>query len=153
MPPMRAPAWYITWRSRFAPARWRWTRVILSLYAGMALTSLAYLAVVRANPIDGHSNPPANSTPTVGFLTLTAMFGIMVLSPFITMAAAAACMLMDYRWRSRARTLQGRMCGNCLHDLRGLGDAGHCPECGHPFSLDQLRRYWKGVEIPPTPVP
>lgn len=55
--------------------------------------------------------------------------------------------------KKRARSLQGRMCGNCLHDLRGLGDAGKCPECGHPFSIDQLRRYWRGVDIPPTPVP
>lgn len=153
MTAMRPPAWYIAWRSRFAPVRWRWTRVLLGIFGGITLTSLSYLSVAKANTIDGQANPPTNSSPTAGFLILMAMFGIMVLSPFITMVASAAYMLMDFRWRSRARSLQGRMCGNCLHDLRGLGDAGHCPECGHPFSLDQLRRYWKGVEIPPTPVP
>ncbi len=87
------------------------------------------------------------------FGLLMSAAGVLMLTPLALIVFTISDMIKSYRWRSRARTLQGRMCGNCLHDLRGLGDAGHCPECGHPFSLDQLRRHWKGVEIPPTPVP
>lgn len=76
---------------------------------------------------------------------------LVVLAPFLTMGTSGVYLFQEYRWRSRARSFHGRMCGNCLHDLRGLGDAGKCPECGHPFSLDQLRCYWKGIDIPPTP--
>jgi len=89
----------------------------------------------------------------IGYTLLVSTLGVCGLTQLLVIVFTIADLLMVRRWRSRARSLQGRMCGNCLHDLRGLGDAGHCPECGHPFSLDQLRRYWKGVEIPPTPVP
>lgn len=89
----------------------------------------------------------------IGYTVFMSTLGVWGLTQLLVIVVTIAGMLKERRWRSRARSLQGRMCGNCLHDLRGLGDAGHCPECGHPFSLDQLRRYWKGVEIPPTPVP
>ena len=151
MTSMRALAWYITWRSRFAPIRWRWTRVILTIHGSVAILCLALPlfkiipSAILNRPISSGGNEPSISW---GDLLLAAI----VLSPMIVVVPSAFLFaFMHLRWRSRAHSLQGRMCGNCLHDLRGLGDAGNCPECGHPFSLDQLRRYWKGIDIPPTP--
>ncbi len=150
MPPMRAPAWYIAWRSRFAPIRWRWTRVILALHGSVAVLSLA-LPLFKFIPNEILSAPISSggTEPSIRWGDVT--IGAVILGPLVIVTPSAMLFAFKYhRWRSRARSFQGRMCGNCLHDLRGLGDAGHCPECGHPFSLDQLRGYWKGIDITPT---
>ena len=38
---------------------------------------------------------------------------------------------------------QGQACGHCLFDLRGLGNTGHCPECGRPFDISTTSEAWK----------
>ena len=148
---MQAPAWYITWRSRFAPIRWRWTRVILTIHMSVAILCLA-LPLFKFIPNGALSRPVSSggTEPSMSWGDL--MFFAVVFGPSAIVMPTALLFAFKYQsWRSRARSFQGRMCGDCLHDLRGLGDAGKCPECGHPFSLDQLRRYWKGIHIPPTP--
>lgn len=145
---MQARAWYITRRSHIPPILRRWSRVGIGVYVLWVLMTatgfmiLHFTMSAAVSPLQG-----------IGYTVLVSTLGVCGLTQLLVIVFTIADLLMVRRWRSRARSLQGRMCGNCLHDLRGLGDAGHCPECGHPFSLDQLRRYWKGVEIPPTPVP
>ncbi|MCG3129426.1 MAG: hypothetical protein FLDDKLPJ_00153 [Phycisphaerae bacterium] len=34
-------------------------------------------------------------------------------------------------------------CLRCGYDLRHLGEAGHCPECGQAFRCEDVRRLWK----------
>lgn len=149
---MQAPAWYITWRSRFAPIRWRWTRVMLLIDGSLAAIVLVACIGLKFFPSVAPSTPPMSTSRSIALdSALSVALILVVLAPLLTMATSGVYLFQEYRWRSRAHSLQGRMCGNCLHDLRGLGDAGKCPECGHPFSLDQLRRYWKGIDIPPTP--
>lgn len=148
---MRAHAWYVHWRNQFAPIRWRWTRVILALHGSAVVLSLA-TPLIRFIPNELLSAPISSGGTGLPIRWGDVTAGAAVLGPFVIITPSALLFAFKYlRWQKRARSLQGRMCGNCLHDLRGLGDAGTCPECGHPFSLDQLRRYWKGVEIPPTP--
>lgn len=38
---------------------------------------------------------------------------------------------------------RGRVCGNCLFELEGLGDTGVCPECAHPFEIETTIRGWE----------
>ncbi len=148
---MRPRAWYVKWRNQFAPIRWRWTRVILALHGSGVVLSLA-APLIKFIPDELLSAPISSggTRPWIRWGDVTA--GVVVIVPFVIITPSALLFAFKYlRWQKRARSLQGRLCGNCLHDLRGLGDAGTCPECGQPFSLDQLRLYWKGVEIPPTP--
>lgn len=35
-----------------------------------------------------------------------------------------------------------RLCLKCRYDLSGCGPAGLCPECGHPYDIDLVRRSW-----------
>jgi ABC-type nitrate/sulfonate/bicarbonate transport system permease component len=44
---------------------------------------------------------------------------------------------------------QGRACINCVHDLRGLGETGTCPECGHAFDVAADSRRWERVKMLP----
>ena len=46
------------------------------------------------------------------------------------------------RIRRAVATSKGRSCMRCVYDLRGLGDSGACPECGHSFCIDQDRKAW-----------
>lgn len=41
----------------------------------------------------------------------------------------------------------GRACTHCVHDLRGLGDTGTCPECGHAFDVAVDVRRWARVNM------
>lgn len=50
------------------------------------------------------------------------------------------------RVRGRLRETRGRLCPACLHDLRGIGDEGQCPECGGVFSKESLADWWGSVE-------
>ncbi|MDX2146665.1 MAG: hypothetical protein SFZ23_04005 [Planctomycetota bacterium] len=36
----------------------------------------------------------------------------------------------------------GKACVSCLHDLRGIGESGNCPECGRAFDLGENARMW-----------
>jgi hypothetical protein len=51
------------------------------------------------------------------------------------------------RIRLAVRAAQGRACINCVHDLRGLGDTGACPECGHAFDIAADARRWERVNM------
>lgn len=35
-----------------------------------------------------------------------------------------------------------RVCTSCLYSLAGHGETGACPECGQPFTADELRETW-----------
>jgi len=37
----------------------------------------------------------------------------------------------------------GKVCGNCLFPLDGLDDEGVCPECGHPYEINQTIEDWR----------
>lgn len=62
-----------------------------------------------------------------------AILGAQVLCYVLLLAAGLIIGIRHVRnWRRFAR-LGGRMCLRCGFDLRGLPDAGRCPECGEPF--------------------
>lgn len=56
-------------------------------------------------------------------------------------------------WRGQRRirlavgAAQGRACINCVYDLRGLGQTGTCPECGHAFDIAADARRWERVNM------
>ncbi len=47
------------------------------------------------------------------------------------------------RLARRALDNEFRMCEHCTYDLRGLPHRHTCPECGHEYDLDILRRIWR----------
>ena len=46
------------------------------------------------------------------------------------------------RIKRALQAAEGRACVACIYDLRGLGDTGTCPECGHLFCIKQDRKAW-----------
>jgi hypothetical protein len=36
-------------------------------------------------------------------------------------------------------------CPWCLYDLTGAPEVAACPECGAPYTLDGVRKYWPGI--------
>jgi len=46
------------------------------------------------------------------------------------------------RIKRAVQATEGHSCLGCMYDLRGLGDTGICPECGHLFCIDQDRKTW-----------
>jgi hypothetical protein len=38
-------------------------------------------------------------------------------------------------------------CPQCFFDLRGLPDVGRCPECGGPFSIQDLQARWQETTV------
>lgn len=119
-----------------------------SLAAFLSLACIGFKLFPGVTP----STPPMSTSRSIALdSALLVLLILVVLAPMLTMATSGVYLFREYRWRSHACSFQGRMCGNCLHDLRGLGDAGNGPECGHPFTLEQLRQYWKGVEIEAAP--
>lgn len=63
------------------------------------------------------------------------------------MTGSCIVLALQYPRRRMLRKLErtgGVACLNCFHDLRGLDDQGHCPECGRPCriadNLELLRR-------------
>ncbi|GAB4551627.1 MAG: hypothetical protein Tsb0013_13720 [Phycisphaerales bacterium] len=59
-----------------------------------------------------------------GVLVILACLGIMSLS----------------RWQRHGNAIE---CPDCAHDLRGLTDDGICPECGAPYSREELLRIYR----------
>ena len=39
--------------------------------------------------------------------------------------------------------MQWQVCLECGQPVAGLGDSGHCPECGEAFQIDENRGGWK----------
>lgn len=84
-------------------------------------------------------------TPIAGLFFVCAL-GI----PLVFLVEAGASLMLDSgraaRVRGPLRETRGRLCPACLHDLRGIGDAGQCPECGEAFTRDSLADWWGSVE-------
>ena len=45
--------------------------------------------------------------------------------------------------RRAVRECRGRVCTNCLYDLRGQPDDGQCPECGQRYLMLTVLAQWK----------
>ena len=61
-----------------------------------------------------------------------------------------------YRGRRRAADLRAcdwKRCERCFFDLRGLSDAGKCPECGEDYMIWKVRRNWRELYDPPRKKP
>lgn len=58
------------------------------------------------------------------------------------------------RTRGRLEECDSKCCLYCLHDLRGIGSDGQCPECGAEFVIENVREAWKTefFKGPETPV-
>jgi len=48
-----------------------------------------------------------------------------------------------YRTRSRAASLDYRICPECGYSLVDLDEVGMCPECGTPYNPVELEVVWK----------
>ena len=66
---------------------------------------------------------------------------------------APVCVAVGVAWRRRMRARKqlavsdGRCCTACLHDLRGLGESGVCPECGATFDVAADRKAWRKARL------
>ncbi len=71
--------------------------------------------------------------------------------PFYCFAPLFAALFCISRGQRRIKhavlAAHGRACINCVYDLRGLGDTGSCPECGHPFDSAADRQCWARAGI------
>ena len=76
----------------------------------------------------------ASGIPTMA-ITLVVMFGPLLAGFAIQRRALS-------RIRRAVTTSKGRSCMRCVYNLRGLGETGACPECGHSFCIDQDRMAW-----------
>ena len=47
------------------------------------------------------------------------------------------------RLKRRVREHGGKLCTACLFPLKGLGDAGTCPECGTDYDIATTIEAWK----------
>jgi hypothetical protein len=61
----------------------------------------------------------------------------------VMIAGQAVAIVNLIRLRRRLRETRGRVCLKCGFDLRGLGEAGACPECGRPFDIPADRARWR----------
>lgn len=67
-----------------------------------------------------------------------------------TFAWGASCLRMR-DWRRFVQTVREaeyRVCPTCGYPLKGLADAGNCPECGEVYELDALRQQWESAVKP-----
>ncbi len=69
-----------------------------------------------------------NFFPTLGYVVYVPV--ILLLGVFVAIAA-----FMHWRYLHRIR--KSRLCPNCRYDLRGATEM-RCPECGRPFTLEEL---------------
>lgn len=76
-----------------------------------------------------------------------------LLGSLVAIFSMVVGILLQSWGRSRlSRRLQqsdGRLCPRCHYNLAGLTDEGHCPECGEPYSPDQLAEAWRRALRPP----
>ena len=52
------------------------------------------------------------------------------------------------RFVQTVREAEYRVCPTCGYPLKGLADAGNCPECGEAYELDALREQWESAVKP-----
>ncbi len=60
--------------------------------------------------------------------------------------ARVAAWIRYRRWRHRAkgaRAVAYRMCVRCWYSLAGSPAGGVCPECGEPYTPEDLRERWQ----------
>ena len=67
-----------------------------------------------------------------GWLGLTGLFGLSGLLQLFWVIPV----------RRKIIAHDGKVCGNCLFVLNGLGDQGICPECGDEFVLEETVAGW-----------
>ena len=51
------------------------------------------------------------------------------------------------RIAKRLRALGPVLCPKCFYALRGLPVLGRCPECGAPYDLMEVKRYWRCLRV------
>lgn len=124
--------------------RIRRRRVILwGLALAMAGVMLVLGTIHHRNTRD---NPKATPPP----LWLAVYVFCVSAVPLVLLAEAGATFTLDAararRVRGPLRETRGRLCPDCLHDLRGIGDEGVCPECGSAFTRESLADWWGSVE-------
>jgi RNA polymerase subunit RPABC4/transcription elongation factor Spt4 len=62
-----------------------------------------------------------------------------------TITFIASYIFSRVRGRAQVEDKQFRICPRCRYNLSGLPDPGSCPECGRPFSDDELSELWSKV--------
>ena len=99
----------------------------------LSFAGMAALPLVQFWP-GAMSSISASGIPTLAFsLALILVPGMLV----IAIHGRAV-----FRIRRAVEASYGHSCLACVYDLRGLGDTGTCPECGHLFCIDQDRKTW-----------
>lgn len=74
-------------------------------------------------------------------------WGLPVLT-FVPLIITTAWMFVTLRRITRAVRASGfHACTHCVHDLRGLGQTGLCPECGKAFDIEADRKSWARAKI------
>jgi len=74
--------------------------------------------------------PPLTSTlGMVGMITCVVVLGVRTQRDF-----------------ALARRLRGQLCPTCMYDVTDLSDRGNCPECGMPYTKDQIVRQWRNAD-------
>lgn len=65
-------------------------------------------------------------------------------------AGVVVQLILRRRGKRLIQQLDFRLCPRCRYDLSALDRArsartrtGTCPECGHAFNIDDIRRYWR----------
>lgn len=86
--------------------------------------------------------------PDLSMKTRTRIGSLSSYVPFVMLAVAIAAYGFGLaRLRRAFKAAGGSLCTNCAHSVSGLGDQGHCPECGHWFNIEVDRIAWRASKI------
>jgi len=83
----------------------------------------------------------ASRTPGMGMRSYTVLFAAWMIAGFATLMGTA--IIRHQALRRSFRAAGGRLCTHCGYDLRTLGEAGLCPECGQAFDARRDAEAWK----------